>query len=359
MLFAVAALWLAAPGRVPAQSPWQTSGPAYPVVEAIALVPGDDAVVYAAARDPESATSGLFRSGDGGATWSLLAQAPFNARVVRLAIDPTGPQRMLALTRIAAGYDLLYRSEDGGISWRQTKAFAASAVVETFFFDPIAADTAYLLAGVSNLNEFLSRSDAGGPWQNLARAESAWISPNGPLYRSELIYYGCPIPYPFPCNEDALFVSTNQGRTFTELGQVVELYSGSVVFAPSDSSIAYATSSSEPFLTSGNGGGRWAPVANSDLAGILGSISQGRVVEIAVDPLESASLFLTVVSSDDPNAGLLLRSADGGESWSTVPVPEPPTGPIAIGPSDRVLHVGTVAGVFRRPLDRTRLLPQR
>jgi hypothetical protein len=38
------------------------------VVEAIAIAPGDDRVVYAAARDPEAETSGLFRSEDAGLT---------------------------------------------------------------------------------------------------------------------------------------------------------------------------------------------------------------------------------------------------------------------------------------------------
>jgi hypothetical protein len=359
MLHAVAALWLAAaPGRLPAPGPWQTSGPAYPQIEAIALVPGDESVVYAAARDLESSTSGLFRSEDGGLTWDLLAQAPFQASVLRVAIDPTGSNRLLALTRTPGAVDLLYRTEDGGISWRQTKAFAAQAVVETVFFDPIAADTAYLLAGVSTGSEFLERSDAGGAWNNLAGAESAWVSPQGPLYRVESIFFGCPFPYPFPCNQDALYLSTTQGRTFVKLGQGIDLYSGSVAYAPSDSFIAYATSQYGEFLTSENGGGSWAPVADSDLTEILGTISGGLIARIAVDPLEAGTIFLTAVSAD-PTDGLLLRSKDGGVHWTRVPVPEPPTGPLAIGPTSRVLFVGTVQGVFRLPLGRTQTLPPR
>lgn len=77
-----------------------------------------------------------------------------------------------------------------------------------------------------------------------------------------------------------------------------------------------------------------------------------------MDPLEAGTIFLTAVSAD-PTDGLLLRSKDGGVHWTRVPVPEPPTGPLAIGPTSRVLFVGTVQGVFRLPLGRTQTLPPR
>jgi photosystem II stability/assembly factor-like uncharacterized protein len=318
-------------------------------VEAIALVPGQETVVYAAARDTESSTSGLFRSDDGGLSWTLLAQAPFQASVRRLAIDPTGTQRMLALTT-SGGREYVYRSEDGGASWVQTRLFVSDQRA-TVFFDPVAADTAYLFGGGE-----LKRSEAGGAWEEIGGGYSAWVSPEGALFLAEAIQTPCGLI--FLCYGDKVFVSRTQGRTFDPLGTGTCLDPDSIVYAPSDPSVAYGTAAiCLPLVKSTDGGALWKPVEVGELAGILGS--KGRVAGIAVDPLDPASIFLAVVFSDDPNGGLLLRSGDGGERWTRVPVPEPPTGPIAIGPSDRVLYLGTVQGVFRRPLGRTQTLPAR
>ena len=366
MLFAVAAFWLAAaPGRLPVQGLWLTSGPAYPTIESIALVPGDESIVYAAARDPESSTSGLFRSDDGGRTWTLLAQAPSQASVREVAIDPTGPQRILALAVNPLGHDVLYRSEDGGVSWVQTGVFVAHDT-RTVFFDPVAADTAYLFGA-----NHLSRSEAGGAWEDVAAPEvgvgysvgySAWASPRGGLYLAEETQdpNGSCLPF-FHCVSDGIFVSTTQGRAFEGAGSPFCLDIEFVDYAPSSASVAYATGPGcEPLLVSGDGGGSWSRVVSNDLAAILEPANhvQAQIAGIAVDPLDAATLYVTL-SWPDPAAARLLRSNDGGVHWTRVPVPEPPTGPLTIGSTSRILYVGTVRGVFRLSLDRTQILPPR
>jgi photosystem II stability/assembly factor-like uncharacterized protein len=360
MLFAVVtALFLAAvPDRAPAQGPWQASGPAYPLVEAIMLVPGEENVLYAAARDPVSETSGLFRSEDGGLTWDLLAQAPFQASVRQLAIDPTEPERMLAFTQTPTGHDFVYRTDDGGISWRQ---IFADPNVQAVFFDSVAADTAYLLVG-EYPRKRLSRSDAGGGWEPvLEDTFGAWVSPKGTLFVTvEVGYPPYPPYYLFPHLVDDLFASATQGRFFINLGQAACPEIDFVAYAPGDSNIAYATGPCGLFLASGDGGASWAPPVRSDLAQILPPLFNlgAHVARIAVDPLDSARIFLTAVANDG-TGGALLRSDDGGESWRQVPAPETPTGPLAIGSDSRVLFVGTSQGVFRLPLGRTQTLPPR
>jgi hypothetical protein len=261
---------------------------------------------------------------------------------------------MLALTVTAAGHEFPYRSEDGGVSWVRTGSVFAADENLTVFFDPVASDTAYLVGG-----GHLVRSEAGGTWADIAGAYAAWVSPRGALYLGEKIE-SRPSTCPgfFCTSEDLLFVSTTQGQNFWVVGPGVHLDPHSVAYAPSDSTVAYATSESEPFMTSQVGGASWAPVANSDLTEILGAIPERHVGRIAVDPLDAETIYLTAVS-DDPASGILLRSDDGGVHWRTVPVPEPPTGPLAIGPTNRVLFVGTVRGVFRLPLGRTQTLPPR
>ncbi len=55
---------------------WESNGPAYPAIDLIAIAPDDENVLYAAAHDPVSGGSALFRSPDGGERWNKLADSP-------------------------------------------------------------------------------------------------------------------------------------------------------------------------------------------------------------------------------------------------------------------------------------------
>lgn len=94
----------------------------------LAFEPGNPQVVYAAlwqtrrppwdVYPPSSGPgSGLYKSTDGGLTWSHLTGHGLPARVGRIgiAVAPSMPQRVYALIDSMQGG--LYRSEDGGASW--------------------------------------------------------------------------------------------------------------------------------------------------------------------------------------------------------------------------------------------------
>src|ERR1700728_3731087 len=97
---------------------------------ALAMEPGDPNVVYAALwqtrRPPwnvyppsNGPGSGLYKSQDGGATWTELRGHGLPERPGRigLAVAPSMPQRVFALIDAPDGG--LYRSEDGGASWQR------------------------------------------------------------------------------------------------------------------------------------------------------------------------------------------------------------------------------------------------
>jgi photosystem II stability/assembly factor-like uncharacterized protein len=137
----------------------------------LAFEPGDPRVIYAALwqtrRTPWSVYppssgpgSGLFKSTDGGDTWSAIGGNGFPQRPGRIgvAVAPSAPQRVYAIVDADAGG--LYRSDDGGGHWRLASAderiwgrgwyFGAVTV------DPEDPDVVY----VPNVN--LYRSDDGG-----------------------------------------------------------------------------------------------------------------------------------------------------------------------------------------------------
>ncbi len=97
----------------------------------LAFRPGDPRVVYAALwqtrRPPWSVYppsngpgSGLYKSTDGGTTWTALTGHGFPAKPGRigLAVAPSRPDRVYAMVDATDGG--LYRSDDGGASWTRT-----------------------------------------------------------------------------------------------------------------------------------------------------------------------------------------------------------------------------------------------
>jgi uncharacterized repeat protein (TIGR01451 family) len=82
----------------------------------LAVAPSSTNTLYAGPQDPNShALLGLYRTTDGGATWSQVAGAPFYCTSCDyanvLAVSPTNPNYVLA-----GGFNL-YRSQDGGATW--------------------------------------------------------------------------------------------------------------------------------------------------------------------------------------------------------------------------------------------------
>ncbi len=78
--------------------------------------------IYGPACD--AAASGLFRSRDGGTTWTKLTGAPFDqTNVLSVAIHPEDDQDVFAAT--ARG---LYQSNDQGETWQKVESLTSTAI---------------------------------------------------------------------------------------------------------------------------------------------------------------------------------------------------------------------------------------
>jgi photosystem II stability/assembly factor-like uncharacterized protein len=162
----------------------------------LAFEPGDPRVVYAALwqtrRPPwnvyppsNGPGSGLYRSTDGGDTWSRIDGngLPAEHGRIGLAVAPTEPKRVYAMVDAEQGG--LYRSDDGGGRWERVGSdnrvwqrgwyFGGVAV------DPRRADTVYAL------NTNLYRSEDGGRTFALIKGSPGgddyhelWIDPQDP-----------------------------------------------------------------------------------------------------------------------------------------------------------------------------------
>ena len=184
----------------------------------LAFRPGDPSVIYAALwqtrRPPWSVYppsngpgSGLFKSTDGGSTWTPITGNGFPARPGRigLAVAPGRPDRVYAMVDAADGG--LYRSDDGGASWTRTSGdrriwgrgwyFGGLAV------EPRDPDTVYAL----NVSVYRSR-DGGRTFVPTKGAPGGddyhemWIDPEHPERRILGVDQGA-------------VVSLNAGETWT------------------------------------------------------------------------------------------------------------------------------------------------
>src|SRR5262249_5965810 len=99
-------------------------------INVLAIDPVHPSTVYAA-------NGSLFKSNDGGATWSTIGQAVTEA-VTFIAIDPGVPSRLYVGTGNG-----VFTSADGGETWSAANAGLSDVFVATLAIDPRAARTIY------------------------------------------------------------------------------------------------------------------------------------------------------------------------------------------------------------------------
>jgi photosystem II stability/assembly factor-like uncharacterized protein len=102
----------------------------------LAFEPGNPRVIYAALwqtrRTPwniyppsNGPGSGLYKSSDGGDTWTRLANGlPAKPGRIGIALSPARPQRVYAIIDADEGEGGMYRSDDAGATWTRTSADA-------------------------------------------------------------------------------------------------------------------------------------------------------------------------------------------------------------------------------------------
>ncbi len=122
-------------------------------VTGLAVHPKDALVVYAA-----SPVEGLFRTSDGGGSWTRLEGLPRGTKPFSVAVHPSRPEIVL----VGMEFGGLYRSEDGGATWVSVAAgLPPESLVTTILFDPLNPDQAYFADAFSGVYR---SQDAGETW---------------------------------------------------------------------------------------------------------------------------------------------------------------------------------------------------
>lgn len=115
----------------------------------LAVDPENARVVYVATE------RGLFKTTDGGATWTLMAGLPNETRVGAITVHPQNSQHLMTGVESHG----LYISTDGGGTWKQIAAgLQPNSSIRDILYDPINSEIVYL----SDLLSGVYRSTDGG-----------------------------------------------------------------------------------------------------------------------------------------------------------------------------------------------------
>ena len=113
---------------------WTSIGPEGGWIYALAVDPNTPTTLYAGTYG-----GGMFKSTDGGATWSPVNNGLTNKSVWALAIASTTP----ASTTYAGTYGGVFKSTNGGASWSAVNSGLTNTAVFALAIDPTDSNTLY------------------------------------------------------------------------------------------------------------------------------------------------------------------------------------------------------------------------
>jgi len=264
-------------------------------VHALAIDPHEPEILYAGTLG-----EGLFTSADAGSTWipkSVGLGSHKGVGVETVATNPRGSRTVYAGT-----CDGVFKSTNGGESWSAVNAGLASTDVRTLAIDEHEPET--LFAGTWGYY-YASRTthqpepggifktmDGGETWVALADlagkdVATLAIDPN----EHEIVYAG---------TTDGVFWSTDGGSSWQAAG--LAEYVSALAIDPVNSETIYAGTYSSGVFKSFNWGGTW-----TDLG-----LEIPDIRALAIDPKEPG-----VVYASTEWAGV-FKTSDGGENWLAI-----------------------------------------
>jgi photosystem II stability/assembly factor-like uncharacterized protein len=329
-------------------------------VTAVEIDPHDSSTMWAG-----SDIAGLYRSTDGGNSWTRSVRGISAVAVHGLAVEAGNSRTVYAST-----FDGLFKSTDGGNTWDLK---LSDPVKRPAVIDP--ANPAIVYAASVNDHIFKS-NDGGGRWRRLdgVRAVTAVaIDPNnsGTLYAGASDFPGPPPAYL------GIYKSEDGGETWRPANTGLPTYGINIELIavdPKDSANVYAAIGGGLYRST-DGGGSWhlltseftatSLALDTDNPGILYAAATPRGLFKTVDGGATWSLLDNVLKRESVDAlamdgtgglyaatndGGVFRSTDGGESWAELNrgVTMPPIYTLAVDPRNaETVYAGNSGGVFK------------
>ena len=210
----------------------------------IVIDPRSSKTVYVAAQGPlwsSGGDRGLYKTTNGGTTWTQSLKISDNTGVSDVAIDPRNPDVLYASayqrrrhvwTLIDGGPEsALYKSTDAGASWKKLENGLPKVEMGRIglAISPVNPDVVYaVIEAGQKKGGFFRSTDAGGNWEKM----SDYV-PGGPQYYNEL--------FADPKNVDRVYsidvfmkVTDDGGKTFHNAGEKFKHVDNHVIWIDPD-----------------------------------------------------------------------------------------------------------------------------
>ena len=360
-------------------------------VRALALAPSDPKVLYA------SAPGGVYRSGDGGDSWRRVSDLSPDGLfpVLTLTVLPQAPRTVLAATLDGT----IFKSTDGGAHWTAKLTPAGQTLV--LATGPGNAVYAGLAPRGTDFGGVLRSGDGGNTWTRIHRgipgleAVAVAVNPAGPevlitsvfgpgLFRTanggaRWIRTGAGLPLLPPLQEGVAMTkvlatgpgtfyaietggqrgwrTTDAGFTWSPLpglpGFVYLLEADPI--APATLYAVAQDGATPSLFRSGDGGSSWGRLSALPAFCALNGLTVDHTTASApavIYVAGSRSFLPTVSACRERNPPALLRSADGGATWTSVDagLPVEAVRKVVVDRQDsRVLYAGLGVNLFSLP----------
>jgi photosystem II stability/assembly factor-like uncharacterized protein len=275
------------------------------IIDSLATDPLTPSTLYAGIRDHV-----VFKSMDGGGTWTASNTGLRGDEVAALAIDHLTPSTLYAgiTSSINQSHFGVYKSTDEGSSWTISSGDLAGIRVSALVSDPLTPSTLYAGTGIG----VYKSTDGGNRWTASITGLSLSVRALAidPLTPSTL-YAGA--------NGVTIYKSTDAGSSWTAFNnglptsaryrEAAQIFT--LAIDPNIPSNLYAGTHLGVYKST-DGGNNWTAISKGLPTDISNSITYtSPIFIIAIDPLTPSTLYAGT------STGGVFKSTDGGNSWTT------------------------------------------
>ncbi|HEY2796591.1 MAG TPA: YCF48-related protein [Thermoanaerobaculia bacterium] len=341
-------------------------------IQSLAIDPAHPQTLYAGTVTPAGTPSvGIFKSEDAGGHWTSISDGLIDPTtgaepldVSAIAIDPTNPSVLVIGTRFSE----IFRSIDGGATWtpQTSSGFVQGLVTEALSFDPFDATLVY---AATNLG-FAVSTDGGLSWAFAGDALVGFTDLVADPSTQGVLYAANPVG-------GGVYKSTDAGAHWTASNEGLSVAGaiaavGVVAVDPNDPRVVIAGTAGQGIFVSLDGAGTWAPAGSGPVVAVVDSVAFSRTTSTALVGTHGDGVFrstdlgstwspssagfdaslISALVADPQTAGRAVAGAydgihltsDGGLDWTAAPSgPTAPVSSLAFG-AEGMLLAGTIGG---------------